>query len=259
MREGPHRITALKKYPHILSICTIVSNHEEYALMKQSFIDKGFSGCEFIYADNSDRNNFDAYSAIRRFLQEAQGTYIMIVHQDVRCVDSFNTLIEKLNHLELSDPLWAICGNAGCNGYKNCFYNLDDNGRMRKSSGLPKRVTSLDENLLIIKNSCHLTLSADIDSFHFYGTDLCIIADFLGYRAYVIEFMVKHLSPGNLAQMEAFRPTFIQLYGRKLRERFMQTTCTKFYLGNSVSKNKRMNSGFNFFWIKALNRISGRN
>ena len=252
-------IEAEKQYTRLFSICTIVNNFEEYGAMKQSFIDKGFANnCEYLVADNSDKNNFDAYSAIRRFLQDAGGQYVILVHQDVRCIDSAGKLLSSLNLLEEKDPLWAVCGNAGGQGYKNFVINMDDNGKLKKSTGLPKQVSSLDENLIIIKSDSHLSISSDINSFHLYGTDICIIADFLGYHCYVIDFMVKHLSSGNLTQLEEFVPTFVNIYGRKLRERFVQTTCTKFYLGSSESKNKLYNKPSVFFWIKAFTRLKNK-
>lgn len=257
MSEGSYVIPAEKSYDRLFSICAIVNSWEEYELMKQSFLDKEFSeNCEYLVADNTSKNNFDAYTAIRRFLQHAAGRYIIIVHQDVRCIDTAEKLSASLKSLNNKDPLWAICGNAGGNGYKNFIFYLENNGKLKKSAGLPARVTSLDENLLIIKSDAHLTLSADIQSFHFYGTDLCIIADLLGYHCYVIDFMVKHLSGGNLEQMEAFRPAFVESYGKKLRNRFIQTTCTKFYLSDSPSNNAFMNSSFVFFWVKAAQRFS---
>jgi len=229
----------------------------EYQLMKVSFLDNGFAeNCEYLIADNSLKNNFDAYAAIRRFLQEALGEYIIIVHQDVRCKEHISKLNTTLDKLQMSDPLWAICGNAGANGYKNFHINMDDNGQTKRAKGLPARVTSLDENFLLIKSSTQLTLSADINSFHFYGTDLCIIADFLGYTCYVIDFLLEHLSSGNLQQMNKHTPAFIEAYGRKLRERFIQTTCTKFILSDSVSRNRLYNKPFVFFWVKAADRLA---
>jgi hypothetical protein len=257
MSDAPLLIAREKNYARLFSICTIVNSWEEYRLMKESFTNNGFSeNCEYLVADNTDKNNFDAYAAIRRFLAEAQGQYIMVVHQDVRCVDPMSKLSNTLDSLERYDPRWAICGNAGGNGYRHFYFNLDNNGKVMKSDPLPAKVTSLDENLLIIKAGCHLTLSADINSFHLYGTDLCIIADFLGYSCYVVDFMVTHLSLGNLKQLEEYKPEFIGKYGNKLRERFIQTTCTKFYLSRSASKNNFYNNSFVFFWLKAAHRLS---
>lgn len=247
-----------RKYEKLFSVCTMVTDKEEYAVMKNSFINCGFNGdCEFLVADNTTSNRFDAFEAIRRFLREAAGRYIIIVHQDVRCIDHRDDLENKLDELSQLDPLWAVCGNAGANGYKKFKFNIRNKGVERKSSGLPARVTSLDENLLIINSKCELSVSADIGGFHFYGTDLCIMADFLGYRCYVIGFLVEHLSGGNLKELALHEPRFIETYGRKLRHRFIQTTCTKFELSHSPARNKFLNSPFIFFWLKAGTRISG--
>jgi hypothetical protein len=245
-----------KKYEKAFSICTLVTNNDEYQLMKESFVQQGFDeGCEYLVADNIGVNKFNAYQAIRRFLKEAAGEYIIIVHQDVRCNDDIVKLKTILEKLQQKDKNWAICGNAGAGGYKQLYYHLDNNGDIKKSKNLPARVYSLDENLLIIKNSAGLTISSDLENFHLYGTDLCIIADFLGYSCYVIDFMVTHLSKGNLGQLEKYVPGFIEAYSHKLRERFVQTTCTKFYIGGSKISNNVINSAPVFFWVKAWQRL----
>ncbi|MEO5985370.1 MAG: hypothetical protein ABIP80_07675 [Ferruginibacter sp.] len=246
-----------KNYEKQFSICTIVNNPEEYLMMQESFLSKGFKeNTQYLVANNTGKNKFDAYSATRRFLQETIGRYIIIVHQDVRCIDDAERLTDTLDKLQVKDPLWAICGNAGANGYKNFIINMNDNGKVKTHPGLPLKVTSLDENLLIIKSDAQITCSADLKGFHFYGTDLCIIADFLGYTCYVINFMVNHLSSGNLKQMNDYAPAFINTYGRKFRERLIQTTCTKFYLADSSSKNRMYNKPYIFFWVKAAHRFT---
>jgi len=259
MQNSFTKIRPLKEYRSTFCICTIVTNFGEYELMQQSFKQAGFDeGCVYVVADNSTGNIFDAYEAIRRFLQESDAAYTIIVHQDVRCEDSVEVLNACLAQLEEKDKSWAICGNAGASGYKQMTYYLNNAGDVRKSSDLPKRVYSLDENLLIIKTAAQLSVSSDIGNFHFYGTDLCIVADLLGYSAYVIPFMVNHLSKGNLDDLEMKKPAFVEKYGYKLRSRFMQTSCTNFYLDKSPAKNRFMNSRFVFFWIKAKTRLMNK-
>ena len=256
MIHGANTITKEKKYSFLFSICCIVTNSNEYELMKQSFVSNGFGNdIEFLIADNTSGNVFDAYTAINRFLEDAKGRFIIIAHQDIRCIDTAEVLIGQLNLLEQKDPAWAVCGNAGANGYKNLFYYLNNNGKIKKSDKLPVLVTSLDENLLIIKNGTNLAVSSNIKDFHFYGTDICIVANFLGFNCYVIPFMVHHLSLGNLQWLSRQQPVFVKKYGEKLKSRFVQTTCTKFYLSNSPLKNKIYNNAFVFFWIKAFNRM----
>lgn len=259
MQNSFTKIRPLKEYRFTFCICTIVTDFDEYELMQKSFQQAGFDeGCAYMVADNSAGNAFDAYGAIRRFLQESDAAYTIIVHQDVRCEDNIGVLKACIDELDKKDKSWAICGNAGASGYKQMTYYLNNAGDIRKSSDLPKRVYSLDENLLIVRTAAQLSVSSDIGNFHFYGTDLCIIADLLGYSAYVIPFMVNHLSKGNLDDLEMKKPAFVEKYGSKLRSRFVQTTCTNFYLDKSPSKNKFMNSSLVFFWIKAKTRLMNK-
>lgn len=251
-----NKITAHKQFKKQFSICCIVTNLVEYETMKNSFILSGFdSNTEFLVADNIGNNNFDAYEAINIFLDNAAGEYVLITHQDVRCIDDHLKLLNCLLTVNTLDPNWAVCGNAGGIGYKKMAYCISENGTLRKSKNLPSKVFTLDENLLIINNKYRLALSNDINSFHFYGTDLCLLANYLGYNTYVIDFLVNHLSSGNLKDMENHKPIFIEKYGNKLRSRFVQTSCTNFYIGNNKFKNKLYNSKFIFFFIKAFQRI----
>lgn len=238
------------------SICSIITSDEEYQEMKQSFETCGFTGdCEYIIADNTRENNFDAYQAINRFIREAKGQYLLIVHQDVRCIDHRSILEKCLLQLEEKDTKWAVCGNAGGIGYHQLVHYLNNAGKITTCDNLPARVSSLDENLLIIKQSAHLMVSPDLKGFHLYGTDICIIADFMGYTSYVIPFMVKHLSLGNLRDLDRNVGIFLEHYGKKLRSRYVETTCTKFYLGNSPERNRFYNSSLSFFFVKTVQRI----
>jgi hypothetical protein len=255
MQNSFTKIGFEKEYPLQFCICTIVTDLKEYGLMKASFEKVGFNtACEYLIADNTDGNIFDGYNAIRRFLQESKATYTLIVHQDVRCQDTVEKLLECLNDLNTKDKNWALCGNAGGAGYNKIVYHINNNG-LRKTEGLPQQVFSLDENFLLVKTKTQLATSSDVEGFHYYGTDLSIVADFLGYSSYVIPFMVEHLSKGNLKDLMLKKEAFLKAYGSKMRSRFIQTSCDKFYLGNSSKQNKFYNSGIVFFWIKAKKNI----
>lgn len=229
------------------SICTIVNDFAEYQLMKATFEEKGFTdNCEYIIADNCNQNEFDAYQAISRFLKMAKGEHIIIVHQDVRLIDTREKLESCLNELHAKDAQWAVCGNAGFKSYKQGDFHISHTNLVQIGEHLPCLVKSLDENLLIVKASSNITISPNLKGYHLYGTDLCIIANFLGYNCYVIGFMVLHLSGGNMDALKKYAPEFIKQYGQKMKIGFIQTTCTEFYLSNSIPKNKFLNSGFIF-------------
>lgn len=238
------------------SICTIVNNDVQYQQMKTSFETAGFiEDCEYIIADNRVSNKMDAYQAIGWFLNEAKGEYILIAHQDIICHDTKNELIEILSRLEQTDNSWAVCGNAGCVGYKKCYYHLINGGVKKISAGLPKKVNSLDENFLLIKASRKPFVSPALSGYHLYGTDICINAAHAGHTSYVIPFLVNHLSMGNLTDLEKYIPDFIRTHTNSEAEGFVQTTCTKFYLGKTPEQSKFLNSPFMFELVKFWQRI----
>jgi hypothetical protein len=245
------------QYGYKYSICTLVTDWSEYEVMKTSFVDAGFddTNTEYIVADNTKGNSFDAYEALNRFLEEARGAVTIVVHQDVRCIDSKVRLDQILEELSRQDEKWGVCGNAGANGYHREFAYLNNVGKEIKTINEPAVVNSLDENFLVINNRYRFGLSYNIGDFHFYGTDLAQHAIFSGLQCYVIPFMVNHLSLGNLDALEKATKGFVAAYGSKFASRFVQTTCTKFYLSGSKRSNQFYNTSFVFFWVKSWQRL----
>jgi hypothetical protein len=239
-------------YAKLFSVCCIVNDIEEYNEMQQTFINKGFNDdCEYLIANNTKENRFDAYQAIRVFLEKANARYIIITHQDVRAMDTKDHLLSCLHELDEKDPGWAICGNAGGIHYHEIILYLKNGQRDKISTNkLPQKVKTLDENFLVIKKEAHLSVSADLSGFHLYGTDICLLAKIRGYTCYVIPFLVNHLSEGNLKDLESFEKDFLLSYGEKLNMGFVQTTCTRFYISNSELKNRILNYPFVFRFIK---------
>src|SRR5215472_6574973 len=111
------------------SICTIVTQPDQYAEMITSFKNRGFDArdCEFLYLDNSQGNEFDAYTGINMFLNVARGKFIILCHQDVLLIDdgraNLDAALEKLTRL---DPTWGVCGNAGVNGLGQTAIRISD-------------------------------------------------------------------------------------------------------------------------------------
>jgi hypothetical protein len=187
------------------SICTLVNNHREYNQMVCSFRKKGFiePRCEFLYIDNSRKNEHDGFSGLNLFLRAAKGKHIIICHQDIELInDDIDKLDDRLSELDKIDQKWAVAGNAG-GKYKSNLGELairitDPHGADVSRGPFPSRVTSLDENFILVKAGANLALSGNLSGFHLYATDLCIIASILGYNTYVIDFHLNHKSPGKL-------------------------------------------------------------
>jgi hypothetical protein len=88
-------------------------------------------------------------------------------------------------------------------------------------------VTTLDENFLVVRRAARIGFSRDLSGFHFYGADLCLAADVMGYTSYVIDFHLRHLSPGRkCGDFYAAEAAFCAKWGRALRARWLQTTCS---------------------------------
>lgn len=238
-------------YPVIkFSICTLVSNFEQYNEMRKSFSCNGFldEDCEFLFVNNRFSNKLDAYEAINLFLSIAQGRYIIICHQDVILhTDDRAVLLERIAELERCDPNWGLLGNAGGRNFNEYSIRISDphGTDIRRGGPFPAPVMSLDENFILVRASANLTVSRDIGGFHLYGTDLCLIASILGYSAYVIDFHLKHYSGGDSGSktdthFHSFtqsRRRFIAKYQRALAPRWLNTTCTRMYLSGNRLRN----------------------
>ena len=131
-----------------------------------------------------------------------------------------------------------MLGNAG---YKNILQMsvriTDPYGENQSSKIFPQKIRTLDENFLVV-NTANLAVSNNISGFHLYGSDLCIIADILGYSSYVINFHAYHKSRGNADDIFlSTKKSFVDKYQKKLRARFLRTTSTYLFISNSKIKN----------------------
>lgn len=248
---SPKKITSLN-HQYRFTIATLVTDIAEYQEMVASYNNAGFTEeiCEFIYIDNIDKNNFDAYKGINLFLQIAQGEYVIISHQDVLInydnIDVLNQWIEKITAV---DPHWAILSNAG--GIENNLYQrlaahvVYADGFEQKLGRLPQKVCSVDENFIVVKRSANLSLSRDLSGFHLYGTDLCLVAELLGYSAYAIDFKLIHKSYGK--PNDNFYSILVKLinkYAKFMRSRTIITTITDFRLSPSSINTSLFNTKF---------------
>lgn len=244
------------------SICTIVTRKDEYAEMLQSFLIKGFekSFCEYLFIDNSEKNVFNGYEGVNLFLRQARGKYIIICHQDILIQqDDITKLRQCLKELDNCNQSWALCGNAGAAGPNHIVYNITYPGNEFNSKGkFPLKVSSLDENFVLVKNSACLKVSDNLTGFHLYATDLCLQAELNGYSAYVINFNLLHKSKGNRnADFYITRTKLIKKYNYFFRGRWVQTNSTVFYISGSFFR-KLYGNFITRFFIKMANGIKKR-
>jgi len=216
------------------TIATLVTDPGQYDAMRASFIAGGFgvNDCEYIFIDNTGSEQTCAYRGLSDALSQARGRYVILCHQDVRVIengDSRTDLDMRLAELNELDSSWAIAGNAGGVAPGQLALRITDpHGQDQHIGDLPALVSSLDENFIVVRKDANLTFSHDLSGFHFYASDLCLIADILGWNAYVINFHIEHLSPGNSRSRDfAESKELVRTkWSKALRPRWLQTTCT---------------------------------
>lgn len=232
-----------------------------------SFTEAGFgeNDCEYIYSDNSVQNEFEAFTGINRFLREAKGEYVIICHQDVLIkLDQREKLEQQIDLVGKLDPKWGVLGNAGVNNLFNVSMKYTDGEMKSYHKGiLPSRVYSLDENFLVLKASANLAVAGDLSGFHMYGTDICLVAECLGYSAFSIDFNIIHKGKGTVDESFYFLSDRLQeKYTKFFRSRYIRTTITRFYLSSNRFINALMNLGImksiSRFYYKVRFRIKGR-
>ncbi|RYY07691.1 MAG: hypothetical protein EOP43_02505 [Sphingobacteriaceae bacterium] len=241
-------------YKYTFSICTLVTNKIEYHEMLQSFLNKGFTSeeCEFLYIDNTKGCGYEAYQGLNLFLQQAKGQYIIICHQDIVLIDDDKKqllkCIEEINYL---DPDWGILANAGGINFKWIVsYLTPKNGVRHPQKNLPLRTKTIDENFMLVKNDANLSLSHDLKGFHFYGTDICLIAKILGYNSYIIRFNLLHKSDGTIdSSFYTQRKALIKKYRNVFKNRFLSTTTTRFYISSNVILHHLINTQLISFFV----------
>lgn len=241
--------------PFLFSICTLVTRLNEYEEMLDSFIHKGFTRdiCEYLHIDNSQSTTYDAYEGLNVFLQKAKGKYVILCHQDILLHDNdINDLKKLIEEITLKDENWAILGNAGGINLKWIATHITQgSGRVLKQEYLPLKTKSVDENFMVVKRDANIALSRNLKGFHFYGTDICLIANVLGYNSYIIEFNLTHKSNGK-KDKEFYRleKALKYKYQKAFSGRYLSTTFSRMYLSGNALGNIILDSGFIKFFIR---------
>ena len=267
-------IDSIEPLPHPrYSLCTLLTDKSQYSEALASFRDAGFvePESEFVYIDNTAGNKYDAYAGVNQFLQKARGDYIILCHQDlVLHADNKARLDQIIDEMNRLDKGWALLGNAGGTVPGQQAYHLTEYTGERKHylrrGNFPAKAYSLDENFIVVRKSANLSVSRDLKGFHLYGTDLCMIARILGYSAYVVDFHLWHLGGASTkvpvtsgahatSSFDVNKENLIRKYQRALAPRYIQTTCTIFYLSGSRLKNRIFNNKHFFSIQKRINSL----
>lgn len=221
------------------SICCLVTRWSDYRAVRAAFAEQGFSDadCEYLVCDNGEGNRFSGFDAVRRFLQSAEGKYVLIVHQDAFPEESCEKLRSRLRELDAFDPKWGVVGNAGKSlaNPMHGYLSLETHAGTYSLNAPFMRVDTIDENVMLIRNGSGITVSADLEGFHLYAFDLCSVAFRLGFRCYVIDYHWRHWSPGSIDQSFLASRRLVEEKLRAYVGRVTTvTTCTSLYWGRAV-------------------------
>ncbi|HUS95937.1 MAG TPA: hypothetical protein VMX97_04260 [Hyphomicrobiaceae bacterium] len=226
---------AIQRFPasdKAYTIATLVTDPVQYSEMCSSYREHGFEpgDCEYLYIDNTAGSTarMDAFTGLNHALNAANGEFVILCHQDVRLIEHRAALDERLAALEAMDPAWAVAGNAGGTAPGRLAIRITDpHGENQRRGTFPARALSVDENFIVIKRRARVGFSRNLNGFHFYGADICLSADVMGYTAYVIDFHLRHLSPGRKdTTFTAMESAFRNKWSTALRPRWIQTTCS---------------------------------
>lgn len=226
----------------MFSVCSLVRDQDQYDRLLESFAKFGFTpeNSEFLAADNRNGNQFDGYSWHKHMWPKCRGRYVIFCHQDVELVDcGFDELVARIEALEASDPQWLIAGVAGSpwrplnhSVTAQALHISDIFAPNRRLGTLPVRAETLDECFILMRRLRPVLNSYDMAGFHYYGADICFQAEFLGGRAYAIDFHLRH--HGKALRDESFdriRNQFIQKYRRWFPGRIVHCTTGRVALG----------------------------
>lgn len=234
----PRLISAELSYQVEYTLCTLMTNPQEYAEMLESAVQAGFNdeNTEFLCMDNSNGNQFDGYSGINRAILEAKGRYLIFCHQDVLfCFDKKPVLDASLQELNKIDSRWAVAGNAGKDTYGHMKIRITDPHTVNIAQGdFPEKVMSLDENFLVINRENPVFCSTNMSGFHLYATDFCLNAQESQLSAYVINFHILHKSGGKLDQSYFLSMNrLIDSHSTRQKTQVVFTTCSSFLITRS--------------------------
>jgi hypothetical protein len=128
--------------------------------------------------------------ALNEGIEQAQHEIIVAVHEDVWLYENWQgdltTALEKLARI---DPNWAVLGCVGINEQGTCVGHWRDphgGGNTFIEGHRVAEISSLDEQLLILRRSSGLRFDPEIPGIHGLGTDLLLSAKKQGLRSYVI-------------------------------------------------------------------------
>jgi glycosyltransferase involved in cell wall biosynthesis len=136
-----------------------------------------------------------ASAAYNDALEKSRNDVIVFAHQDMYFPESWVfDLGRSLQWLEREDAAWGILGCFGVTANKTRYGRVYSAGLGLIGNAIerPTRVRTLDEIVLIIRQSSGLNFDVSLPGFHFYGADICLRALSRGMYNYSLPAFCVH-------------------------------------------------------------------
>jgi glycosyltransferase involved in cell wall biosynthesis len=189
---------------------------------------------ELILIDNTQERFKSAAEALNYGGNNANGEYIMFLHQDVDLCS--NTWIEEVEKVLDKLPNLGVAGLAGGSEDRRGVITNRLAGEIQIKN--PTKVQTVDECLVITPKSVFDMLRFDeevCDDWHLYAVDYCLSVKILGFDAYVLPCYIHHRSAGYSFSEKYYLTLKKVLKKHKKRCKWIYTTCgdwdTSFPLG----------------------------
>lgn len=188
---------------------------------------------ELTAIDNTKGQFKSAAEALNYGGKQANGKYIMFVHQDVDL--GSNSWLENVEKALDDIPDLGIAGVAGMsekgktNKERGRGY-INDCGEIWQWSNAvqrPEQVQTLDECLLIVPKEIFSKTQFDektFDGWHCYGVDYCLSVRQMGFKPYVVPAFIYHRSlRSNVKDLPKYQERLYNKAGKNYKR--IYTTC----------------------------------
>lgn len=215
----------------MISVVVVYNNERILNEILLESLKKQTAKFELIALDNTRGKFKSAAKALNQGGKNANGKYIMFVHQDVELdSDSWLENVEKLLDGIHDLGIAGIAGMSekGRNSIKRRKGYISDCGEIwGEPFEKPEEVQTLDECLLIVPKSVFDKIQFDektFDNWHCYGVDYCLCVRQMGLKAHAIPAFVYHRSlRSNVKGLLTYQK---RLYNKhKKNYRHIYTTC----------------------------------
>lgn len=149
-----------------------------------------------------ERNTASAAAAYNAGIAKARTDVVVFAHQDVYLPPTWAAALSRnIAVLQHTDRNWAVLGPFGIRSGRpprpdgHCYST--GLGRVLGQSFVdPVPAHTLDELVLVVRQSSGLRFDAGIPGFHLYGSDICLQAAALGLGSYIVPAFCIHNSNG---------------------------------------------------------------